>query len=318
MSKINELFTEKFRPQNLDQLIAPERIKSLLNKGVVQNILLEGPPGTGKTSTAFILAKNHPHLYINASEERGIDTVREKITKFASTISLEGGHESIKVIILDEFDGGTNEFFDSLRPVIERYSKIVRFIGTCNYVHKIPEPIRDSRFHTISFYPINKEEEDYLIKEYAIRVSKILTAANISFNKEILIKFVKNDFPDMRALMNKIQSMYLRGIKELDISNFNTNFDFQNLFNICLDTSKEPYQNYKAIIGDYGSRVDESLAALGNDFPEYLKNVSPDKEKYLPNIIISIAKYQYQKAFVIDPQITLLACIYEIQQTLKQ
>ena len=317
MSLVKELFTEKFRPQSLEQLIAPPRIKKELEKGVIQNILLEGPPGTGKTSTAFVLSKNHTTLYINASEERGIDTVREKITKFASTISLEEGKESLKVIILDEGDFGTPEFYAALRPIIERYSKNVRFILTANYPEKIPEPIRDSRFHRISFYPINKEEEDYLIVEYATRVGKILKAAHINFTKELLLKFVKNDFPDLRALMNKIQSMYLRGIKELDETVFNTNFDFKDLFDLCLKTNNKPYENYKFIINQYGNRIEDSLIALGTDFPEYLKNVASDKVDRLPGIIIALAEYQYQLQFVIDKQITLLAAVFKIQQLLK-
>ena len=317
MSLIKELFTEKFRPTKLEQLIAPDRIKKELEKGVVQNLLLEGPPGTGKTSTAFILVKNHPFLYINASEERGIDIVRDKITNFASTISLEGGKEDIKVIILDEGDFGTPEFYAALRPVIERYSKNVRFILTANYPEKIPEPIRDSRFHRINFYPINKEEEDKLLIDYAERVGKILKAAGILFSKEVLLKFVKNDFPDLRALMNKIQSMYLRGIKELDETNFNTNFDFKDLFDLCLKTDNKPYENYKLIINQYGNKIEDSLLSLGNDFPEYLKNVAPNKVDKLPGIIIALADYQYQLQFVIDKQITLLAAVFKIQQLLK-
>jgi len=102
MSKINELFTEKFRPKSISQLIATERVKSELNQGLYQNLLFFGQAGTGKTSGLFILAENHPKLYINASLERGIDTVREKISKFCSTISLEGGKENLKCVILDE------------------------------------------------------------------------------------------------------------------------------------------------------------------------------------------------------------------------
>jgi len=317
MSAIQELFTEKFRPKNLNQLIVPPRIKSELDKGLIQNLLLYGSAGTGKTSTLFILAENHPTLYINASSERGIDTIREKISNFCSTISLDGGRENLKCVILDELDGATEEFYKALRAVMERYSRTARFIASCNYVQKIPEPIRESRFHSISYDPINKEEEEYIFKEYAKRIAGILQAAKIDFTPEVLQKFIKNDFPDLRSLMNKIQSYYLRGIKTLDETNFNTNFDFKDLFDLCLSTNSKPYENYKIIVNQYGSRVDDSLAALGNDFPEYLKNVAPGKEDKLPMILIAIAEYQYQRSFVIDPSITLLACIFKIQNLLK-
>jgi len=317
MSAIQELFTEKFRPKNLSQLIVPERIKAQLNKGLIQNLLLHGSAGTGKTSTLFILAEGHPTLYINASSERGIDTIREKISSFCSTISLDGGRENLKCVILDELDGATEEFFKALRAVMERYSQTSRFIASCNYIQKIPEPIRESRFHSISYDPINKDEEEYLVKEYAKRTAAILQAAKIEYKPDVLLKFVKNDFPDLRALMNKVQSLYLRGIKTLDETNFNTNFDFKDLFDLCLNSSSKAYDNYKFIINQYGSRIDDSLSALANDFPEYLKNVAPSKEEKIPMVLIAVADYQYQKPFVIDPLITLLACVFKIQTLLK-
>ena len=317
MNTVKQLFTEKFRPKNLGQLIAPPRIRDELNKGLVQNLLLYGSPGTGKTSTLFILAENHPTLYINASSERGIDTIRERISKFCATISLEGGKEDLKCVILDELDGATEEFYKALRAVMERYSSTARFIASCNYIQKIPEPVYKSRFHHISYDPINKEEEDYLMGEYVKRVAAILGAAKITYTEEVLVKFVKNDFPDLRALMNKIQSFYLRGIKTLDEANFNVNFDFKNLFDLCLKGPDKPYENYKFIVNDYGARIDESLVALGNDFPEYLKNVAPNKVDKLPMILIAVADYQYQKSLAIDPLITLLACVFKIQTILK-
>lgn len=317
MSTVKQLFTEKFRPQNLGQLIAPPRVKDELNKGLIQNLLLYGSAGTGKTSTLFILAKDHPTLYINASSERGIDTIREKISKFCSTISLDGGKENLKCVILDELDGATEEFYKALRAVMERYVQTTRFIASCNYIQKIPDPIRNSRFVPISYDPVNNEEEKYLLSEYEKRIGSILQAAKIEYTPEILSKFVKNEFPDLRALMNKVQSLYLRETKSLDETNFNVNFDFKELFDICLRGPEKPYENYKFIINQYGSRIDDSLSSLGNDFPEYLKNTAPDKIDRLPMVIISVAEFQYQKSFVIDPLITLLACCYKIQQILK-
>ena len=317
MSKVTDLFTEKFRPKNLKELIAPERIKSELNKGLVQNLLLHGPAGTGKTSTLFILAEGHDTLYINASEERGIGTIRDKIAGFCSTMSLDGGSENLKCVILDELDGATDEFYKALRAVMERYHSTARFIASCNYLEKIPPPVYKSRFHNIAYEPINDEEKKYMFGEYMKRVAAILKAAKVEYTDEILLQFVKNEFPDMRALMNKVQSLYLRGVTKLSEQNFNTNFEYKDLFNLCLNTSSKPYENYKVVVNEYGSRVDESLAALGKDFPEHLRNVAPDKEDKLPMVVIAIAEYQYQKSFVIDPLITLLAAIYKIQNILK-
>lgn len=316
-STINDLFTEKFRPKNLNQLIVPTRIKEELSRGLIQNLLLHGSPGIGKSSALFILSEGHPTLYINASSERGIDTIREKISNFCSTISLEGGKENLKCVILDELDGATDEFYKALRAVMERYSKTTRFIASCNYVQKIPEPIRESRFHSISFDPINNEEEKIIFDEYSKRIASILKATKIEFSQDVLNKFIKNDFPDLRSLMNKVQSFYIRGIKQLDETIFNANFDFKDLFDICIAPPDKPYENYKLIISQYGTKVDDSLAALGSDFPEYLRNTVPDKIDRLPMIIIAVSEYQYQKSFAIDSMITLLAAIFKIQQILK-
>jgi len=316
MSITNELFTEKFRPKSLDQLIAPQRIKSELSRGVIQNLLLYGSAGTGKTSSLFIISEPYTNVYINASSQRGIETVRETIPRFCSTISLEGGKEKLKVVILDELDGATEEFYKALRASMERYASVARFIASCNYIQKIPEPVQ-SRFNCISFDPINKEEEDLIFDLYKKRVSAILNATKITFSEEILEKFVRNDFPDMRALMNKSQSFYLQGIKELNPKNFNVNFDFADLFRICMGTNTKPWDNYKLVVSEYSSRIDEAMAALGNDFPLFIKDNYPEKIDKLPMIVIAVAEYQYQVNFVVDKMITLLACIFKIQTILN-
>jgi len=316
MSVINQLFTEKFRPKDLNQLIAPIRIKNELNKGLIQNLLLFGSAGTGKTSTLFILSKPHTTLYINASSERGIDTLRDKIGKFCSSISLEGGKEKLKCVILDEVDGATPEFFNAFKASMEKYSNVARFIASCNYIQKVPDAIQ-SRFNCISYDPIDNEEEKYIINEYKKRIKAILTAAKIKHNDEILEKFIRNDFPDMRSLLNKIQSFYLQGITELNSTNFNINYDFIDLFQLCLKDPDKPYENYKLIVGEYSSRIDDAMTAIGSDFIEYLKNNAPDKLDKIPLIIIATAEHQAQRTMVIDPLITLLSLIMKVQMILK-
>jgi len=316
MSTIDQLFTEKFRPKNLGQLIAPPRIKNELNKGLVQNLLLYGSAGTGKTSTLFILSEPHTTLYINASSERGIDVIRERIGKFCSSISLEGGREKLKCVILDEVDGATEEFFKALRAVMEKYANVARFIASCNYIQKVPDPVQ-SRFNCISYDSLNNEEETYIIEEYKKRVGAILNAAKITYTDEILDKFIRNDFPDMRSLMNKIQSFYLQGIKELNAKNFNINFDYVDLFKLCLAGPEKPYENYKLIVSEYSSRIDDTLNALGVDLVEYIKSNAPSKIDKVPLIIIAVAEHQAQRTMVIDPLITLLSCVFKIQTILK-
>lgn len=311
-----ELFTEKFRPKDLSTIILLPRIREEVNKGLIQNLLFFGISGTGKSSLMHILAKGHPSILINASSERGIEEVRERISRFCSTISLEDGKENLKCIMMEEFEGATPQFMDALKAVMEKYAHLARFIATTNHVHKVPYEMQ-SRFNYQSFDPINSEEEEYLIGEYKKRVSLILKAAKITFNDEILTKFIMNDFPDLRRLMNKMQSFYLRGITELNPKNFNINYDYVDMFNLCLQKPDKPYEIYKLVISEYSSRVDEALSALHSDFPEYLRNNTSNKINKLPLVLIAIAKYQYQKSFVIDPIITLEACIFELQTILN-
>jgi replication-associated recombination protein RarA len=314
---VSTLFTERFRPKTLETLIAPPRVKEELSKGLVQNILLYSPsPGTGKTSTSYIISKPYTSLYLNGSAERGIDTVRERIGKFCSTISLEGGKEKLKCVVIDEFDGFTQEGFFSLKTNIEKYANIARFVCTCNYIDKIPEAIR-SRFNCIAYGPVNAEEEAYLISEYKKRIGSILTAAKITCTPEVLDKFIENDFPDMRSMMNKCQSLYLRGVKELNEKNFNINYDFEDLFKICIEPNDKPWDNYKLIIANYASKIDDALCALGNDFPNYLQANAPSKLNKLPLVIISVAEHQAQSAVVIDKVISLLSAVFKIQTILN-
>ena len=315
-SIISQLFTEKFRPKSLNQLIASPRVKDELNKGLVQNLLLYGSAGIGKSSVLFILAEDHKNLYINASDERGIGIIRDKISRFAASNDIIDGTKTLKCVILDEIDGATEEFFKALRAVMEKYANNTRFIASCNYLQKVPEPII-SRFHDISFDPIDNKEEQYLFEEYKKRIESVLKAAKIEYTEDIINKFLKLYFPDMRKIMNKLQGFYLRGVKKLDIDTFNTSFDFNDLFSQCLKKPDKPYKNYKELIGQYSSKVDEALAALGETFPSYLQTNAPKKIDRLPMILIAIAEYQYQKAFVIDPMITLLAAVYKIQTILN-
>jgi replication-associated recombination protein RarA len=310
-SSIQMLFTERFRPKELSSLIAVPRIKNELTKGLVQNLLLYGTPGTGKSSTLFIIAKNHPTLYINAREEANIEMIRNKVSKFCATISLEEKKEKLKCILLDEFDGASAAFFDAVKVPIEKYANMARFIASTNYIEKIPKGVQD-RFNCISFDPINNEEETYLLSEYKKRVSTILNATKITYTDEILDKFIKNDFPSLRALMVKIQSFYLQGVTELNDKNFNINYDYKDLFELCLSDAK-PYENYKFIVGEYSSRIDDAMHILGNDFVEYIKDNHPNKIDKIPLIIIAVAEHQAQRTLVIDPLITLLSCVMKIQ-----
>ena len=313
----NRLLTEILRPKKLEQLIIPDRIRTAFGDGTLkQNFLFTGTSGLGKTSAAKVLAGKYPYIYINCSDETGVDVVREKINKWCSTISVMDGEEGIKVVILDEFDGVSEQFFKAIRGTIEKFAEQARFIATSNYVNKIIPSVL-SRFEVISFDFVDKEEEQYLFNEQVKRIGTVLTKFGIKFTIDVLQELVKRNFPDMRKLFNKIQSIQISGVKELTKENvLKTEWSFEDVFKICTIVA-DPYGNYCALMGQYATRVEDVLLALSNEFPHWLEANYPSKIPMLPGIIIEVAAHQAQRVHVIDPAVTMLSIVYKVQQLLK-
>jgi len=310
---IQELFTEKYRPKTLEQMILPDRIRKSVGGGELhQNYLFYGSPGLGKTSLAKVLASNYPYLYINVSDESSVDVIRDKITNWCSTISLLDGAEKYKVVILDEMDGASDQFYKALRATIEKFASTARFIGTCNYINKVPEPVQ-SRFTCLSFDFVTKEEEKEVMVEFIKRTWSILKNAGIAIERDAVIEFVKRNFPDMRSILNKTQNFIIQGVKEIRVEDIKQlNYSFRDIFELCTKTG-DAHENYKFLMTNYGSKVDEVLASLGGELPEYIRENHPTKVSKIPQIVIKTAHYQSQRVTVIDPTISMLAAVYECQ-----
>lgn len=309
----DKLFTELFRPKQLAGLVLPKRVLSELSNGLVQNTLLySSSPGTGKSTITKILSEGYDTLFINASAERGIDVIREQITTFASTYSFDSQHAH-KVIVLEEMDGLTKDSFDALRSVIEKYADSVRFIGNCNNINKIPDAIQ-SRFNCIPMYPINKEEEAYVYKGYCVYVGKILShkTINIAYTPEALNEFVSSYFPDMRSLLNTIQSLHNSGCKELDMNSIIKTFDCSDLFE-SIFTSTDPVKNYTKVMSEYSSNIDETMLTFSKNFVDFICVTKKDKLDKIPMVIITIAEYMSMMKDATDKVIVLLAMIYKLQ-----
>lgn len=314
---IQELFTEKYRPQSLEQTVLPSRIRKAIGDGTLhQNYLFYGPPGLGKTTLAKVLSKQYPTLYINVSDESSVDVIREKITNWCSTISLLDGAEQFKVVLLDEMDGASDQFYKALRATIEKFASTARFIGTCNYINKVPDPVQ-SRFTCINFDTISKEEEREVMVEFAKRAYAIFGKSGITISKEGLSEFVKRNFPDMRSIVNKIQTFAVQGVTQIEAEDVKKlNYSFRDIFELVTKQA-DAYENYKFLMTNYSSKVDDVLSSLGAELPDYIRDNHPTKIAKIPQILIVVANHQAQRVHVIDPCVTMLSAVFNCQMILN-
>lgn len=304
----NKLWTEKYRPKNLTEYVGNDEFKSkiqrMLDEGEISHLLLYGnKPGTGKTSMALMLAKqlDCDYLYINASEENSVDVVREKISKFVSTI----GFKKWKIVILDESDYTSPNFQAALRNTLETFSKTSRFILTCNYLERIIEPIQ-SRCNSFHILPPSKQE-------VAKRCVEILNTENIKFTNADLASIIKSSYPDMRKIINKLQLSSKTG--ELLVDNqISTEVGYMDLILEELIKTKDPktcFINIRQIIAD--SRI-----KLFDDLYRFLFD-NLDKfsaTKIGPSIII-IAKAMNQDPLSIDKEINVMSMFVELINEIK-
>ena len=317
MQSINQLFTEKYRPSTLEQLILPDAVMNKFKDGLVQNMLFTGSPGTGKTSCAKAIVNQFklPYLYINASTDTSVEVIRTRIIDFCSTVSIMDAPGMFKVVILDEVDGVSDQFFKALRATMETFASNSRFIATCNYINKLPDPIL-SRFEVINF-DFDKEEENELTKKYIRRVYDICKAEDMTIEKDALVEFVRRNFPDLRSTLNKLQGFKTQGTNAITVDNVKKfNSVYKDVFELVFRET-DPAKNYQMLVSNYSNRVDDILQTLGAEFIEYIQQEQLQSVKHIPQIIISVAKHQSQRVHVIDPVITMLSCIYEIQGIIK-
>ena len=292
-----DLFVEKYRPQDLNEFVGDDtirlKIQEYLKTGKLQNLLLFGPAGTGKTSLAKLIVGQlgADHLYINASDERGIDTIRDKIIPFSSSIGFNG----LKVVILDESDYLTAQAQATLRNVMESFSASCRFILTCNYLDRIISPLQ-SRCMAFGITPPSK-------KEVGQHLLTICDKEEIKYTKEDLGQVILTHYPDIRKILNTLQGSLKDNQLVLDTKSLkNTDFESKVVEGL---KSKIKINNIRQIIADSGATQFESLfRCLYDNVDEYTTNVG--------DAIIIIAQYQYEYGFVVDKEICIAAMLNKL------
>lgn len=312
------LWEEKYRPQNLKELIVPQRIRTIFEKGVVQSMLLYGTAGIGKTSAAKAICKQFGHntLYLNMSETTGIDTIRDTIMEFALNQSILHYENPIKVVILDEMDGMSDAAYKALRATMEKCSVNTRFIGTCNYIEKIPDPIQ-SRFLMIDFN-FSSDEVLEVKKGEILRAMEIARKENLNITRDAVAKLVLTYYPDFRSIVKKLQRFHLEGKTLVDVGDIKDSVsEYVELYDKIIDEDN-PVKNYEFVMKNYSNCVDEAIASLGHPFMQYIMKSKPNLMGKLPVIAVLNAKYQQNLKLCIDPVVVLLANIYELQMEIQK
>ena len=301
--KENTLLVEKYRPSTLEHYVGNENIKEViqkyLNQNDIQNFIFYGGAGTGKTTLAKIIVKNLDcdFLYLNASDENGIDTIREKVKGFASTASFKG----IKVIILDEADFITIQGQAALRNVIETFSRSTRFILTCNYIERVIDPIQ-SRCQVLKIVPPSKLDT-------AKHTAWVLDQEEISYKTDDIKSIVNQYYPDLRKMLNTIQSSTINSKLLLDKDVLvSSNYMLSVIKE--LSTSKN-WKNIRQIIADSGVK----------DFEELYRFLFDNSSKYASDregsVAIILNEHLYQANFRIDKEINIMSAISKIIETIK-
>jgi len=300
------LFVEKYRPVSLENYIGNEHLKTKVSKyistGDIPHLLLHGKAGTGKTTLAKLLVSNIDcdQMYINASDTNSVDTVRNQIKVFASSV----GFKDLKVIILDECDFLTPNAQAALRNLMETFSRHCRFILTCNYVERIIDPIQ-SRCQSYQIIPPSK-------KEVAIHTSNILDTEGISFDNGDIVTMVNSGYPDIRRIINAVQRNIVDNNLVVDTESIVQNdYKLQVLEILQTQDKKLAFKNLRQLLADSQIRDYADLFRLLYD------EIDSYGKGHIAEVILTIAKYELSDAQVVDKEINAMAMLIEILNIIK-
>lgn len=296
------LWVEKYRPEKLEDYVGNQsiidKVRIYLDNGDVPHLLLYGTAGTGKTTLAKLIAKNIDCdlMYINASDENNVETVREKIKNFASTI----GFRQWKLIILDEADYLTPNAQAALRNLMETFSKTTRFILTCNYVEKVIDPIQ-SRCQVFGITPPSK-------KEVAVRVNSILQTEGVTSKPEDLVSIVNSGYPDIRRILNSCQRQVVNGELKIDKQTLIESNYVDKIITLLSSKpdKKQLFTSIRQLLAD--SQVKDYTGL----YRALYDNLDSFATGHIAGTILIIAEAQYQDSFVVDKEINVMAMFVKI------
>ena len=299
------LWTEKYRPQTVEDCILPERLKKpfqeYVNQKQIPNLLLSGGAGVGKTTIAKAMCNEIgcDFMVINGSDESGIDVFRNKIKNYASSMSLSGGR---KVIIIDEADYlNPNSTQPALRDAIEEFASNCSFIFTCNYKTRIIEPLH-SRCAVIDF-ALKNGENAKMASAFFKRVQSILRSEKVEFEDAVVAELIKKHFPDNRRIINELQRYSQFGKIDTGILSQIGNIQIAEIIKFVAAKDFGAIRKWVATSGVDANTVFRQI------YDALYDSVKPQS---IPQAVLILADYQYKNAFVADTEINLVACLTEL------
>jgi len=304
------LWTEAYRPNTIQDCILPERLKTpfqeYVKQGQIPNLILHGGPGVGKTTVAKAMCKEIgcDYMVINGSDESGIDTFRNKIKNYASSMSISGGR---KVIIIDEGDYlNPNSTQPALRNAIEEFASNCSFIFTCNYKSRIIEPLH-SRCAVIEF-GLKNGEKVKMASQFHKRIEMVLQSEKVEFEGAVIAEVVKKHFPDFRRVINELQRYSQLGSIDTGIL---AQIGDVSIAEVVKYLKEKDFGSIRKWVASNDIDPTELYRKLYDNLYDVLKPQS------IPQAVIILADYQYKQAFVADAEINIVACLTELMVSVE-